>query len=366
MATIILTGYYGKQNVGDDAMLAACLREFHSQLPASTELSVLTCDPVWCASHIPVTYPKPRRYLHRTRAMLDADAVVFGGGGVFQDHRKTGIEDLRDKRRKIRMLRTLKRRILFVGVSLGPLDTSTGRRLASDILSQADFVSVRDEPSIELAQELGVSDVMQHFDLASLLFSEWPQPESQSSTVHKIVVGLSLVPAEYSSIHGNDEEVIAEAVSIVQHVLSVEGARIRLFVFSSRDDAALTAEVASQIPDSDRVDVVPYCSNPVAIVQQMACCTHFIGMRLHACVLAYMLGLPFVMVNYHPKCAGFHQSVGLADDTIVHTGCPDELLEKTSTLLSGASTRPKLDCVEAINSARRGVKEAVQVVSRDW
>jgi polysaccharide pyruvyl transferase WcaK-like protein len=51
--------------------------------------------------------------------------------------------------------------------------------------------------------------------------------------------------------------------------------------------------------------------DPLATVREVGRCDAFISARLHGAIVAYMCGVPFALVEYHPKCRDFADDVGL-------------------------------------------------------
>jgi polysaccharide pyruvyl transferase WcaK-like protein len=93
-------------------------------------------------------------------------------------------------------------------------------------------------------------------------------------------------------------------------------------------------------------------------------------MRLHAGVIAYAVGTPFMMLSYHTKCRAFAQEVGIPQDCLVDAS--DSVAETVATCLVEylRGVRPwtaATDLTTAKSLARRGITllgEAIRSRSR--
>src|SRR6185295_4009802 len=74
-------------------------------------------------------------------------------------------------------------------------------------------------------------------------------------------------------------------------------------------------ELANTLAD-DLAPVVPcrvvsYDDDVPSLLAAVASCDAVLAMRLHAGIFAYASGVPFALIDYHPKCREFADSVGL-------------------------------------------------------
>src|SRR5258705_13251007 len=85
MRRIVISGYYGAANCGDEAILEVAIAELRARLGV-VDIHVVSLDPAaTTAAHgvAAVAYGDTYRLAGLVR---DAALVVSGGGGLFQDH----------------------------------------------------------------------------------------------------------------------------------------------------------------------------------------------------------------------------------------------------------------------------------------
>ena len=116
---IVISGYYGCGNIGDEAVLRGILAGL-DELGVEAEITVLSSDPVRTESEHPGT-----RSIHRfnplavVRSIRSADLVVSGGGSLLQDI--TSARSARYYLGILRLAQILGRRTMLCAQGIGPL-----------------------------------------------------------------------------------------------------------------------------------------------------------------------------------------------------------------------------------------------------
>ena len=142
----LLCGYYGENNLGDDALLTVLLRE----LPSPSRHLVTAHDADALAELAPDAEAVDRRSLRSVLLSIGrVDAVVFGGGSLLQD--STSFRSLIYYLLIIAMARLRGRPVLLWGQGLGPLQRPLSRRLVRLVLPVCRSASWRDQASMDRA-----------------------------------------------------------------------------------------------------------------------------------------------------------------------------------------------------------------------
>src|SRR5438105_835314 len=81
---ILIAGYYGFGNVGDELILSSILMEIGKRYPSS-RITVLSADPERTHRFHGVSSVRRWSPLAVVRAIWKADVLVVGGGGLLQD-----------------------------------------------------------------------------------------------------------------------------------------------------------------------------------------------------------------------------------------------------------------------------------------
>lgn len=158
---IVIAGYYGKRNLGDEAILAAMVSDIQAAYPAC-DLVVVSWDPALTEQSLNVRSVSVGDVERQVQEVSGCDLAVLGGGGLFQDHYclrisnffKDTISGVPGYARIPLMAKMLGRKVLYFAHGLGPLFSKEAFDFSRWALSLADRMTVRDEYSYYLATTL--------------------------------------------------------------------------------------------------------------------------------------------------------------------------------------------------------------------
>ncbi len=311
---ILLRGYYRLGNTGDDCLLAVMLHYLDRWFPGAQVLISPLGDVQLPA--VSLQCSAAGTGLRTLAAICRSDLVIFGGGGVLQDYGPTR-SDLDRQLNICRIAHLLRRPVAFLGIGVGPLARASSRRLVSRILRLADVVLLRDRLSAALLDELAFGLEYAVGPDPALLLPEVRLPQAPAAApTGGTVLGVSLLPFFAVAHHqpARDERIYELLASALDSLLAggrVDAVRLFCLHAGADYDHAAAQAVRSRMAQAERACVVPYLRNPYDVFTAIGRCTHFLGLRLHAALLAYAAGVPFIAVEYHPKVAGFADMIQL-------------------------------------------------------
>ncbi len=274
---VLISGYYGFGNLGDEALLAGILGGLRAQ--GHTPV-VLSGDPVATSRLHGVE--AVQRVAGLPLALLRADALVSGGGGLLQD--RTSRRSLDYYLGAIRLARMLGKRVVVYGQSLGPL--SDGAQLAVGRALKGLPLAVRDERSMRLASEMGLK--------ANLVADPALLLKSDSSTTAKEEAPVLLVPR-------GGEPQLNGALADLAVELAESGVPLAAMAFHPREDGQEVERLKALVPSLAVWDE----SDPQAAVALLQGARYVVSVRLHGCILAAAAGVGFAGLSYDPKVKGF-------------------------------------------------------------
>ncbi|MFA4015227.1 MAG: hypothetical protein RUDDFDWM_000305 [Candidatus Fervidibacterota bacterium] len=286
---ILLIGYFGHGNLGDEMMLHAFLYGLRDRVKFSA-----------CAIS---GSPDETRQMHSIAAinkfniasivefMRKADVVVGCGGSLLQD--ATSFRSLAYYVGLIVLSRSLGVAPVLLAQGLGPLRRRISRHLAALALRRCLLITFRDEVSLELAKKLcAVHD--KAFLTADLAFILTPPYEAKPPQ-ENLWLAVAMRPWR-----GVDEVLahVADGILQLKHRISA----VRCISFS-RDDIEVS-EKLSLLLKQMKVEVVAPRSIE-ELWEAMKSVHLLIGSRLHSLILACMLGIPSIAISYDPKVEAF-------------------------------------------------------------
>lgn len=275
---VALSGYYGFGNLGDEALLAGLLRQLRAM---GAEPLVLSGDPAATSKLHDVE--AVHRYRGLPGALRRADAVISGGGGLLQDG--TSGRSLDYYLGVLRLAALLGRKRLVYGQSLGPLSESGRRKVARTLRNVP--LAVRDQPSLRLLSELGLSAELVA-DPALLL------PVAQSGGPDVLLVPR----APY-------REFTAALLAAGEEALSV-GKTVAVLALQPDEDAVEAGFLLAGLPAAQPLAAADH----LEAASLVASASLVISVRLHALIFAAAAGRPHIGLVYDPKVQGFLEQSG--------------------------------------------------------
>ena len=323
---IVIAGYYGYRNWGDEGSLATLLQalipiggsnvvfqpsppypfshavgegERASRRTRSVPLShavgeglgvreklviVLSGDPAFTQATYGVQ-AVPRMDLRAVRqAIRDSDALIFGGGSLLQD--ATSLRSLLYYLALIRWGLKAHGRVLLVGQGVGPLHRPLSRWLTRATLRRVPFLSVRDADSARLLSRIGVSHATVDADLTWALASQPPHIE-----LDKDARWIGLAPRAWR------DAPVREAFAALCRQIHADGYRALLIPMQENQDRSLCESIASE----SGALVLPAPAHPAQLLGVMTALDGMVAMRLHGAIFAASQGVPTLCIAYDPK-----------------------------------------------------------------
>ena len=285
--TLLLCGYYGENNLGDDALLLVLLQ----QIPAGFSLLITANDQEALRALAPMADGVPRRSLGSVLAAVGrADALILGGGSLLQD--STSLRSLIYYLLLIVTARIQRRPILLWGQGLGPLNRPTSRWLVRQVLPLCTAASWRDRISLERSRRWAPRLPAQ---MAPDPVWQMP-PQSWSGGVSIVVCWRPT-----SLLDDSGWSVLLSALDDLAEQLQ---APVRWLAFHQHQDAVLFDALKERglIPASLAArssTIVPRSVETVFATVRKA--RLVVPMRLHALILARLTGCPMAALSYDPK-----------------------------------------------------------------
>jgi polysaccharide pyruvyl transferase CsaB len=294
-AAVMLCGYYGEHNLGDDALLAVLL----SQLPEGCRPLITAHDQPMVAAAFDAETVDRRRPATVLAALGRCQALVLGGGSLLQD--ATSFSSLLYYALLILVAWINNKPVLLWAQGLGPLRRRRSRRLVSFLLARISAASWRDGESARLAKQLGC-----RFDLVG----SDPVWALQSGSWRGSGGPIVLCWRPVASLKLPEWRLYLEAVA----TLAERSERQVIWLpFHREQDNSLFDDLNKQglIPDGllDRSSKIRP-ETPAEAIELFSSAALVVAMRLHGLILAALAGAPVVALSYDPKVTAAAAAIG--------------------------------------------------------
>lgn len=306
---VLVAGYYGYGNIGDEAILGALLRDIHEVRPdLGFVILSARADAGPVPPGVPVTYASRLNPSKVLAAMRRTQMLILGGGGLIQD--VTSLRSLLYYLGLIWTARRLRLPVTIYGGGIGPVTTAAGRRLARAILPQVDLLALRDQLSLDAALSLGVPDAQVALT-ADPAFSLHRSPDSAGAPGPAALAALAAlaragVPGDRADrllgwalkapVSAEDERAFGEAIG---RVAAETGLFPVLLPFHPEQDLAMLDRLARVA--GTECAVLRDVREPALLQEVVSALTAVVAMRLHGVIFAVAAGVPCVALSYDPK-----------------------------------------------------------------
>lgn len=300
MSKVVLSGYFGFNNLGDEAVLYSMVRGIRKELGEDTDITVLSNSPDATAKWLEVKAVNRWQPLAALSALRSCDVLVSGGGSLLQD--VTGAKSLYYYLGVIGLAKMLGKKVMIFAQGMGPLMRNSSRRSAARMLNMADVITVRDVASRHLLREIGVSRPVTITADPVLVLGTDDVPGGFA------VTGVSL-PENYILVcprRWRDDAYLAELVKALAQ-LQRQGRKVVLFPFHQPEDTAVCRDIAAKLPTGAIVLERSMTMEDTISVFDGA--ELVIGLRLHSLIFAAVAGTPMVGISYDPKVDAFLKRV---------------------------------------------------------
>ncbi len=315
--TIVVSGYYGFNNSGDEAVLHAIVAALRDEAKAAgasaPRIVVLSGDPAETVRLHGVEAAHRMRPLAVLGALRRADALISGGGSLLQD--VTSAKSVLYYLAVLRLARWLRVPTFVYAQGVGPIrDRSRFGPMIRTAFEASRYVSVRDEESKALVASFGVAperiDVVPD-PVMGMGLSLAPTAPPEAGDVASPRIGVSV------RFWREDRSELARIAAALELVLEERpDAKIALLPFHLPSDKLASEFVADRLREAgygpDRVSVHGGAAHPSDMLREVARCELLVGMRLHSLIYAATAGVPPIAVSYDPKIDQFMRRLGEA------------------------------------------------------
>jgi polysaccharide pyruvyl transferase CsaB len=322
--SILISGYYGFDNSGDDAILKAIVKDI-KECNQKINIKVLSNNPFKTENMYPVTAVNRFKITEVLEAIKDSDLFISGGGSLLQD--VTSTRSLLYYLALMFCARLCRKPIMVYANGIGPIDRKINRFFTKKILNKVDLITLRDKGSREYVESLGVKNKNIHVtaDPVFTLLPSHPEEVNQIFKNEKIprdkrIIGISVRQWKGSQ---NLVEVISKSI---EYMLKKYDVNIVLIPMHYPEDLDISLDIQNRVQESGcYVMKEKYSVEEImGVIKELEI---IIAMRLHSLIYAATQEVPIVGLSYDPKINGILKSLELDNICDVESLKYEELVE---------------------------------------
>jgi len=301
---VLLSGYYGFGNMGDESLLSVISSSLAKACPG-VRITALTRVPDKDEKRTGLRCVNRMDMLSVWREMGKGALFLSGGGSLLQD--ATSGKSLQYYAALLTLAKKRGMKTFVYANGIGPIRQEENRLLTGKVVSGCDGISVRDPDSLEELAAMGVprDKIRLSADPAFLL--DVPAPEERRRILSRLGLGdletgryavLSLRHLGRKRETEADERLTGEIARLCGRLHTEFGLTAVLVPMQPQNDLAVCTAAAEQADVPVQIAFPGSAEDMLAIA---AGARLAIGMRLHCLIYAAAAGVPVIGLSYDPK-----------------------------------------------------------------
>lgn len=302
---VLLSGYYGFDNAGDDAVLFAIVQALRETIP-EVDITVLSNQPEKTAAQFQVKAVNRWGKTSLPKAIKECDVLISGGGSLLQDvTSKNGILYYLGV---IKLAQIMRKKVIVYAQGIGPVKEPRNRALVAKILNKVQAITVRDFDSRRELMEMGV--------YREILVAVDPVLGIPADSIDE-VMGRKLLSESEACFTDNKKTVMVAArnwkhsdhffkeIADSCDAMVEQGWQVVFLPFHYPEDVEAGRSIAALMKQEAIVLSGNYSPQETMAILKNA--DLVVGMRLHSLIMGAALLKPMVGLSYDPKVTSFMQ-----------------------------------------------------------
>ncbi|MCX7715299.1 MAG: polysaccharide pyruvyl transferase CsaB [Clostridia bacterium] len=302
MNEVLISGYYGFKNSGDDALLLSIIQELRKH-KGDIHISVLSANPKETSEMYGIEAVSRINPFHIMGKMREAELFILGGGTLIQDG--TSTKSLLYYLGMILLAKIFRTKVMLYSNGIDPLLHKTNACFAKFVLNKVDVITLRDEASLNELNNMGVDRPKIRLTADPAFMLQAAPPETGKRILKNFEVDMTkkllcVSVRPWANLGEGFEDIVAKAAD---YAASQYGFYTVFLPMQYPKDAVISRRIAEKMKNKSCVlDMRLSAENTLSVIGNMDLC---IGMRLHTLIYSASQGVPFIGLVYNPKVNGF-------------------------------------------------------------
>lgn len=320
---LLISGYYGFGNIGDEAILDTMLKRIQNAVPEA-QITVLSANPERTESIYGINAVKRAHPLKVFSAVLKCDTLISGGGSLIQD--VTGRLSIHYYLMILLAASLLGKRVMVYSQGIGPIQKPLNRFLTKWILNRADVITVREENSKTDLIQMGIRPERLFVTADPVIDMTCPGKDIGETILKE--AGLDLespskrIAFALRSKDFRDSKSYDALCSVVNTLLDQQCAVI-LLPFHFTEDLEVIQRLEAEF--GGRIHTLVDRHSIQEILSVIHAMDLLVGVRLHALIFSAVAGTPLIALSYDPKIDYFMKAIGQSTFGSVKDFKPEQL-----------------------------------------
>ena len=308
---VLISGYYGFYNVGDEAILKSMIIALKKEDPC-IEIIVLSNDVKYTEITCGVKAINRWNLANIYKELIKSDGLISGGGSLLQD--ATSSRTVMYYSSIIALAKLAKKPVFIYAQGIGPLNKKFNTKIVKKALNKADYITLRDEYSKQLIRNIGVK---QPIDIVPdpVMGLHFDKNNTSMNIVNKASEYITISIRKWKKT----EPTFLKNIAAVCDNIMDKGIDIVFIPMHGEVDEKISKQVVELM--NNNPTVLSHKSTIEEKVSYIENSKLMIGMRLHALIFAANVSTPMIGISYDPKIDSYlslvnQPSVGNVDELL--------------------------------------------------
>jgi polysaccharide pyruvyl transferase CsaB len=304
MTRVLISGYYGFDNAGDDTVLFGIINSLKQHMP-KIDIAVLSNKPKETEDLFGVPAFNRWRFVEIWRQLHQSDMLLMGGGSLLQD--ATSPRSVMYYLGIVTMAKFLNKPVIFFAQGFGPITHPISKILIKSIVNKVDIITLRDQNSAEDMKKLGVNRPIHVTADPALTI----RPSAVNPEISRKWLLANDKPSFAISIRKwKNEENFKQEIARMADEMVRKGWNVYFLPMQFPSDVSPSEDIMNLMQEQGAV-LLNEKMNFHEIISFIGHMNFVLGMRLHSIIIAAVHNVPFVGISYDPKINRFLERVGM-------------------------------------------------------
>ena len=297
MKKILVSGYYGYQNSGDDAILHSICHDI-IQLNIKSEITVLSNQPELTMQEYSVKAVDRFNLKKVNEEIKHCDVLVMGGGTLIQD--LTSTRSLYYYLGILWMAKFHKKKVMLYGNGIGPISKWYNKAPTRITLNHVNMITLREHLSKELLTKLKITkphieitaDPVFNLEMSADVYTE-DLYSKEGVAKDKPIVGVLF------RSWSHEESYTRKMAKVCDQIIETYDYNIVFVPMRHPTDLIVALEIMKKM--KHKATIIEHRYNEEKLISFMGDMHLLLSMRLHGLIYGALKQVPIIGFNYDPK-----------------------------------------------------------------
>lgn len=299
MINLLIAGYHGYGNCGDEATLLAMTTNIR-EMAEDVNITAISSSPEKTKTEYNIESVQRFNAFELLKAIIKSDIILSGGGTLIQNG--TSTRSLMYYLGIIKIGKFFGKRVMLYANGIGPVIGGFNRFLVKLVVNSVDLITLREKFSEQDLRSIGVSKP-HIYVTADAAFTVRSVSDNDAEAIlkkegvplDKEIIGVSVRGWNKAK---DGEKYIKEIAKACDN-MAREGKTILLIPMQQPKDTEISKRLIKEM--AEKAYIIENEYSPAETVGIIGRCNLILGMRLHALLFAAVKRVPMLGIVYDPK-----------------------------------------------------------------